>query len=128
MATALALRARTKSHIAAVIARSFLLLIAAVVLFVNNDEAEILHWREDARAGANDDARLATLNATPLIGAFGIAESGMQNGHLLAEALKKLSRHSGRESDFGNQAARRSCRAPKPLRCCAYRLRFCRNR
>ena len=85
------------------IARGFLLLVAAIVLFVDNDEAQILHRGEDTGAGANNNARLAALDATPLIGPFGIAKGGMQNGHLLAESLEKLAGDSGRQGDLGNQ-------------------------
>ncbi len=42
--------------VAAVIARGFLLLVAGVVFFVDHDEAEIAHGREDAGTRADHDA------------------------------------------------------------------------
>ena len=47
------------------VARRFFLLIAGFLLFIDDDEAEILEWRKDGRARADDDARFAVADAPP---------------------------------------------------------------
>ena len=56
--------------VATVVARCLLLLIAAVVLLVDENQAEVGHGCEDGRARADNDARLTATDAVPLLGAF----------------------------------------------------------
>jgi len=72
--------------ITAVIARIFFLLVAGVVFFVDHDQAEITHRREHSGAGPYHHAGAARADPPPLIGAFGIAESTVENGYAIAKA------------------------------------------
>ena len=90
-------------HVAAVIARCFLLFVAAIVFFIDDNEAEILNRGEDTGASAHDDASLAVTDATPLVGTFGISKGGVKNGYLFAEAMEELAGNGGSERDFRDQ-------------------------
>ena len=85
------------------IARRFLLLVGRIVLFVDDDECEIVDRREHRRARAHDHARFAALDAMPLLGAFAIGERGMQDGHFVAEDLVQVGGDGWREADLRNE-------------------------
>ena len=107
---------RLRAHdgdVAAVVARRFLLLVALVVLLVHHDQPEIAHRREDAGARAHHHARRAGADAAPLLGALGVAEGAVQNGHAVAEAREKLAGHGGRERDLGHQQQRAAARGER---------------
>ena len=57
-------------HIARVVARRLLLLVALVVLLVHQNQAEIRHGREDGRPRANHNRRFAPPYAPPLVAAL----------------------------------------------------------
>ena len=78
--------------VAAVVARRLFLLVAGVVLLVDEDEAEVGHGREDGGARADDDAGLAAADAVPLLGALVGRERGVQQGDLGAEGGEHLRR------------------------------------
>ena len=82
--------------IAAVIARILFLLVALIVLFIDNDEAQIANGREHAGARPHDYAGRAGTNFSPLAGAFGVAESAVQNCDAVAKPGEELSGHGGR--------------------------------
>jgi hypothetical protein len=50
-----------------------LLLVAALLLFVDDDQANIFEGRENCGAGADDDAGFAVSNAPPFAGALDVA-------------------------------------------------------
>ena len=52
--------------VAAVIARRLVLFVRAVVLLVDDDQADVLERREDRRPRADDDVDLAAPDAVPL--------------------------------------------------------------
>ena len=64
--------------VAAVVARGLFLLVAGVVLLVDQDEAEIDHGREDSGARTDDDAGFTAADAVPLFGAFVGREGGVK--------------------------------------------------
>src|SRR5207302_8621041 len=57
--------------VAAVIARRLFLLVAALLLFVDDDEANVFKRCKNRRARAHDDAGFAISNAPPFAGAPG---------------------------------------------------------
>ena len=89
--------------VAGVVARRFFLLVGGVVLFVDDDEREIGDRREDRRARADDHARVAALDAVPLLGAFAIGERGVQDGNFVAEDLVQVGGDGGSQTDFGDK-------------------------
>ena len=92
--------------IAAVVARRVLLFVALVVLFVDHYQAEILYRCKDARPRSNHHGSYAGPDSAPLLGALGIVKCGMQNSNAVAEAVKELTGHRGRQSDLRHQQQR----------------------
>ena len=90
-------------HIAPVVARRLFLLVAAVVLFVDHDQAQVAHRRENAGPRPHHHRGFAGAYAPPLLGALDIRERAVQNGHPVAESKEELARHGRREGDFGHQ-------------------------
>jgi hypothetical protein len=78
-------------HVARVVARRFFLLVALVVLLVDEDQSEIRRGREDCRARADDDRRVAAADAPPLLAALLGRERGVQQRNLLSEGLRSRS-------------------------------------
>ena len=85
------------------VARRLFLLVAGVVLLVDDDEAEVVDGREDGRAGADDDAGFAASNAVPLFGALLGRERGVEQGDIGAEGVMQLRGHGGGEADFRDE-------------------------
>jgi hypothetical protein len=89
-----------------VVARRFFLLVGRVVLLVDDNECEIGDGSEDRRARAYDHARLSTLDAVPLLGAFAVGERGVEDGNFVAENLMQIGRDCRRQADFRNEENR----------------------
>ena len=89
--------------VARVVARILFLLVGRVVLFVDDDEAEVGDGREDGRARADDDARFAAADAMPLLGALVRRERGVEQRDLVAEGGVELRGHGGRQADLRHQ-------------------------
>lgn len=93
-------------NIASVVARSFFLLVALVVLFVDEDEAEIGHWCEDGGARTDDDGRITAMDATPLLGALFWGERGMEQGDAGTKGCVEKARHLRGEADLRDEKDR----------------------
>src|SRR5262245_6787284 len=65
--------------VAAVVARRFFLLVAGLLLFVDDNEAKIFDGRKNGGTRADNDARFAVAHAPPFAGACDIAERGVQD-------------------------------------------------
>ncbi len=90
--------------VAGVVTRGFFLFVAGLVFLVDDDETEGLHGREDRRARANHDVRLAVADFVPLIVAFTSRKVAVEDGDFLfleagAEAFDGLRG----QRDFGNE-------------------------
>ena len=79
-----------------VVARVGLLLVRGVVLLVDADQPEAAHRREDGRAGADDDPRLAGGDPLALVAPLGLASapsgaarSGRRTGPEAADRLRR---------------------------------------
>ncbi len=101
--------------IAGVVAGNLLLLVGRVVLFVDDDQAQVLDRGEDGRAGADDNARFAAADAIPLLGALVGGERGVQQGHAGAEGGVQLRRHGRSEADLRDQQNGRAAGKPRTL-------------
>src|SRR5205814_3435522 len=109
----------TRAHyarVAPVVVGRFLLAIRGLVLFINDDEAEIGDGREDCGARADDDARLSALQTTPLIETLARRQRRMEDRNLIAEVRAKTAREDGRQRDFGYEHHRRAALK----KCCAH--------
>ncbi len=73
------------------------------MLFIDDDECEIGDRREDRGACAHDHASLAALDAMPLLGAFFVRQSRVQDGHFIAENLMQIGSGRRRKANFRNQ-------------------------
>ena len=90
-------------HIARYVARSLVLLIRALVLFVDYDQPHVRQRCEQGAAGAHHHAGPAAANKVPLIEALSRAHTRMEHGHHVAEAPAEA-RHGLRgKRDFRNQ-------------------------
>ena len=83
--------------VAAVIPRCLLLLVRAIVLFIDDDQANLRQRREDGRTRADDDIDLSAVNPVPLIVALAVRQSAVLNGHARTERAAKERRHSRRQ-------------------------------
>ncbi len=86
--------------VAGVVARRFFLLVRGIVFFVDDDQREIGDRGEDRGARADDHARVAALDAMPLLGALLVGERRVQDGNFVAEDLMQIGGDGGREADF----------------------------
>ncbi len=89
--------------VAAVIPRQVVLLVRPVVLFVDDDESDVLERREDRRPGAHHDRDVAAANAVPLIVTLAVGQAAVLNGDLCSEARTKEARERGRQRDLGRE-------------------------
>ena len=93
---------------AGVVARVTLVLVGALVLLVDDDQAKVAHRREHGRAGPDTDARLAAAQALPFVVALAHAERRVQHRHHVAKARLKSPQDLRRERDLGDQHDRRA--------------------
>ena len=106
------------------IARRLLLLIAVFLLFIDDDPSYIFERRENCRARANYDARLAIAYAPPVAGAFVVGERAVQNGDLIAETRANKASKPKRERDFGDEKDRRLPTSQSGFDCAQIDFRF----
>ena len=89
--------------LACVIAWCFALLVARLVLLVDDDRAEIRERREDRRARADGDALLAASQCQPGVVPLAVAQRAVEHGHAIAEGRAKAIDRLRRERDLGNE-------------------------
>ena len=73
------------------------------MLLIDDDEAEPRHGRENRRAGAEHDARVAGVCLAPRCEPLPIAERRVQHGKRCIEARCKAPHELGRQSDLGHE-------------------------
>ncbi len=73
------------------------------MFFVDDDQREIGNRREDRGTSADDHARVAALDAMPLLGALFVGERGVQDGNFVAEDLVQIGGDRRREADFRDE-------------------------
>ena len=73
--------------VAPVVARALVLLVRGVVLFVDDDQADVLERGEHGGAGADHDVDVAAADALPLIVPLAVGEAAVLNRHAVAERL-----------------------------------------
>ena len=114
--------------VARVVARlRVLLLVRPLVLFVDDDQAEVRLRREDGRARADDDVVAPVGDAVPLVEQLAVAEAAVQHGDAL-EALAEAPHRLRRQRDLRHQHDRAPARSPRSGRARAGRPRSCRCR
>ena len=73
------------------------------MLLVDADQAEVRHRREDRRAGADDDRRLARDDPLALVAPLGVGQPGVQDGDAVAEARLEAPERLRRQRDLGDE-------------------------
>jgi len=84
-----------------VIIHPVVLLEAAVVFFVDDDEAEVGVGEEEPGAGADDDARFTGGDCLPQAAALGAGQCGVPFDRRAAEAGLEAAEELARQCDFG---------------------------
>ena len=92
-----------RCHGARVVARIGLLLVGGVVLLVDDHEPDVAHRREDRRARADDDPRLAAGDAVALVAPLGLAERRVEDRDGVAESLPEPADRLRRERDLRHE-------------------------
>ena len=87
-------------QVAGMIAPAFLLLVGAVVLFINNNHAEIFKRRKQRGAGADDNRRLAIFRFQPRRKTLAVVQAGMQNFHRGIKTFTKTGDSLRCQADF----------------------------
>ena len=98
-------------HVTPVVPRSFLLLERAVVLFVDDDQSELVQRRKHSRARADHDRHLAAPDAKPLVRTLTVGQSAVLHGNSIAKRIAKRPGNSGRQGDLGDEHEHRSAAA-----------------
>ena len=93
---------------AGVVARVALVLVAGVVLLVDDDQAEVGQRREDRRAGAHADPRRPAAQAHPLVVALAVGELGVQDRDGVAEARDEARHDLRGQRDLGDEHEHRA--------------------
>ncbi|MNV28193.1 hypothetical protein D3C71_1193770 [compost metagenome] len=93
-------------QIAGVVAQTFLLFIGAVVLFVDDDQAGVLHRCEQGRAGADNDVGLTVPRGQPGLEAFAVIDRRMDQRDTGIETLFEARQGLRAEVDFRDQHQR----------------------
>src|SRR5438552_14508407 len=88
---------------ARVVARVGVLLVRGVVLLVDDDQAETAHRREDRRARADDDARLAARDPLALVATLRVRQPRVQDRDAVAEARADPADRLRRKGDLGHE-------------------------
>ena len=90
-------------EIARRIAKPFLLLVGAVMFFIDHDEGEIRHGGEHGGAGADDDPRLTGVRCAPGVAPLHSREARMHGHHARTEAAAEAIDQLRRQGDFRYQ-------------------------
>ena len=75
-------------EVTSVVAWGAVLFVGVLVLFIDDNDAEVGEGREDGTARADDDARFALADTVPFIEALALGEVGVQHGDLLLDGGK----------------------------------------
>ena len=95
-------------HLAHVVARTGALLIASLVLLVDDDETKVAERAKERRAGADDHAGRTAGDHIPLVQALAGRKARMEHGDRLAKARTEAADGLGRKRDLGHEHAGRT--------------------
>ena len=90
------------------VARTGALLIAGLVLLVDNDETQVAERAKECRAGAHDHTRGTAGDHIPLVQALASRKSRMEDRNHLAKARTEAADGLGRQRDLGHKHASRA--------------------
>ena len=90
------------------VARAGALLVAGLMLLVDDDETKIAERAEERRAGAHDHAGRTAGDHIPLVQTLAGRKARMEHGNRLAKARAKAADGLGRQRDLGHEHAGRT--------------------
>ena len=96
------------SHLARMVARAGALLVAGLVLLVDDDEAKIAERAKERRAGAHNHARGTAGNHIPLVQTLAGRKTRVEDRDRLAKARAEPADGLGRQRDLGHEHAGRT--------------------
>src|SRR5262249_30639592 len=73
------------------------------MLFINDDQAEILQWSKDGGTGSDDNSYFLAIDPKPLVNALTFGQRTVEDSGLVGETLRKAIDELGGEADFGNE-------------------------
>ena len=97
------LRTAELRDVARVVARRIFGLITRLLLFIQNDEPEVLQRCEHRAARAQHDAHLTAADALPLVVALGERQRAVQHRDVAAELRRKAAQHLRRQRDLRHE-------------------------
>ena len=95
-------------QIAGVIAPAFLLLIGAVVFFIDDDHAQVFEWREQRGTRADDDGCFAVFGLQPRGKPFAVVEARVQDFNRRVKTLTETGDSLRRQAYFRHHHQRLS--------------------
>ena len=96
------------SHLARMVARAGTLLVAGLVLLVDDDEAQVAERAKERRAGAHDHARGTAGDHIPLVQTLAGRKTRMEHGDRLAKTRAEAADGLGRQRNLGHKHAGRA--------------------
>ena len=97
------LRTAELRDVARVVARRIFGLITRLLLFIQNDEPEVLQRCKHRAARAQHDAHLTAADALPLVVALGERQRAVQHRDVTAELRRKAAQHLRRQRDLRHE-------------------------
>ena len=94
--------------LARMVARTRALLIAGLVLLVDDDETQVAERAKERRTRADDNAGRTAGDHIPLVQALASRKTRMEHGYRLAKARAEAADGLGRQRDLGHQHAGRT--------------------
>ena len=92
-----------QGEITRVVAHAVLLLVTAVVFFIDDDQSGIRHWSKNGRTRAHCHACFATDEGSPASRTLGVVQTRMQCVYGYSQALAETRQRLWRQADFRHQ-------------------------
>jgi len=89
-------------HVPGMVADHALGLVAALLLLVQDDEAQVFHRGKDGRPGADDHRGQALPDPLPLVEALPGGKAAVEDRHLPAEMGQEDAEQAGGQGDLGD--------------------------
>ena len=91
------------------------LLVAGLVLLVDNNQTEVFEWSENRRTRADHNGYFTAINAKPLVDALAPRQGAVEDCGLVGEARREAIGELRCETDLGDQDERGFSRGEKVL-------------
>ena len=92
-----------QSHVASMVSKAVVLLERGVMLFVDDDDAELGYRRKQRRPGSDRDPHLSTAKRSPRVVALPDGQTAVQDRDFVSESGTEATDELWGERDLGNQ-------------------------